>query len=285
MTFINLTHSRFFFFFFVQVLASPQSTTSRTPSAFAGASLSLAPNASATISIIYGHADTLEAFLANIVPKLTQAGFVTGSRAAAQALTTLMSDRVAMTSGVPLMDNYVKQNYLDNALRGGMPFTLGGKGADGKSKIYHAFSRIHGDLERDYNNFVIERTYFSQGPGNFRDVNQGGFWTDHWTYTLDLVHNFVSVYPDEKEHMLFDSEPIPFFFSNGKVVPRAEKYMLSDNSGTVRQYDAVIEPEDKRMWSDPSYVGDEHGGGMWQRDAQGEVFRVSIVAKMVLLAR
>ena len=26
-----------------------------------------------------------------------------------------------MKSGVPLMDNYVAQNYLDNVLRGGMP--------------------------------------------------------------------------------------------------------------------------------------------------------------------
>lgn len=32
--------------------------------------------------------------------------------------------------------------------------------------------RVHGDLERDYNNFVLEPTYFSQGPGNFRDVAQ-----------------------------------------------------------------------------------------------------------------
>lgn len=39
-------------------------------------------------------------------------------------------------------------------------------------KIFHTFSRIHGDLERDYNNFQIDTTYFSQGPGNFRDVNQ-----------------------------------------------------------------------------------------------------------------
>jgi hypothetical protein len=39
-------------------------------------------------------------------------------------------------------------------------------------KIFHVFSRIHGDIERDYNNFQIDTTYFSQGPGNFRDVNQ-----------------------------------------------------------------------------------------------------------------
>ena len=29
-----------------------------------------------------------------------------------------------------------------------------------------------GDLERDYNNFELEQSVYSQGPGNFRDVNQ-----------------------------------------------------------------------------------------------------------------
>ena len=33
-------------------------------------------------------------------------------------------------------------------------------------------SRIHGDIERDYNNFQIDPTYYSQGPGNFRDIAQ-----------------------------------------------------------------------------------------------------------------
>ena len=47
-----------------------------------------------------------------------------------------------------------------------------GKAAGGKPKIYHTFSRIHGDLERDYNYFQIDSTYYSSGPGNFRDVNQ-----------------------------------------------------------------------------------------------------------------
>lgn len=43
---------------------------------------------------------------------------------------------------------------------------------DDRLKVFHVFSRIHGDLERDYNFFVIDDTYFSQGQGNFRDVAQ-----------------------------------------------------------------------------------------------------------------
>src|SRR5262249_2220568 len=36
----------------------------------------------------------------------------------------------------------------------------------------HAYARKHGDMERDYNFFELSPTPFSQGNGNFRDVNQ-----------------------------------------------------------------------------------------------------------------
>lgn len=70
---------------------------------------------------------------------------------------------------------------MDNSLRGGIPVILGEVDDDARSanadddrrlKVYHLFSRIHGDLERDYNDFLLTSTYFSQGPGNFRDVCQ-----------------------------------------------------------------------------------------------------------------
>ncbi|MGH7197682.1 MAG: cellobiose phosphorylase, partial [Candidatus Omnitrophota bacterium] len=64
---------------------------------------------------------------------------------------------------------YCGQTYLDNALRGGVPVNLGVKDAP---LLYHAYSRKHGDLERDYNQFVVEPTFFSQGNGSYRDVNQ-----------------------------------------------------------------------------------------------------------------
>merc|ERR1712147_53831 len=60
---------------------------------------------------------------------------------------------------------------LDNLLRGGFPEFLGG-GGGAEKRVYHTFSRIHGDLERDYNNYQIDTTYYSQGSGNYRDVNQ-----------------------------------------------------------------------------------------------------------------
>jgi len=108
---------------------------------------------------------------------------------------------------------------------------------------------------------------------------QNGFWADHWTYTLDLVENYLLVYPgsrnhpmlfyqkqaalatrsppfrrlasivnnrmllnvtplspvagihhhpstENKEYLMFDSEPVPFFQSPGQVNPRDGKYVV-----------------------------------------------------------
>jgi hypothetical protein len=63
-------------------------------------------------------------------------------------------------------DNYCLQNFIDNALRGGFPVTIGANIA------YYAYSRVHGDMEREYNNFTVLDEYFSQGNSNYRDVNQ-----------------------------------------------------------------------------------------------------------------
>merc|ERR1719487_1214317 len=70
---------------------------------------------------------------------------------------------------------------------------LGGSDHD-KPKIVHTFSRIHGDIERDYNNFVIDPTYYSQGPGNFRDINQNRRSDVHFSpYVADFnVRMFLS---------------------------------------------------------------------------------------------
>jgi len=54
-------------------------------------------------------------------------------------------------------------------MRGGYPHIF--KSQD-RQMVYYLYSRKHGDLERDYNKFQIQPTYFSQGNGNYRDMNQ-----------------------------------------------------------------------------------------------------------------
>lgn len=63
-------------------------------------------------------------------------------------------------------DEYIKYNYMDNVLRGGIPTKIG------DNKVFYTYSRKHGDLERDYNYFVLRPEFFSQGNGNYRDVCQ-----------------------------------------------------------------------------------------------------------------
>ncbi|KAL1526064.1 hypothetical protein AB1Y20_020885 [Prymnesium parvum] len=382
-----------------ELLKAPQSTTSRTPSAFAAATISLKPGESKTISIVYGYASDIDSYLSTVLPKLKADEYFSLKREEAQSLGKNLTERVAMSSGVPVMDNYIKQNYLDNLLRGGMPVPIGNPD---QPKIYHAYSRIHGDLERDYNNFVLEPSYWSQGPGNFRDVNQNrrcdvlqlpsvkdfnvrqffsyiqsdgynqltvataffkihdvwrvnevveqllapgdmqqklkekllapfrpgqlftdlnnagvtfklpldkvleivtryaeqvpagqysqnGFWTDHFTYHLDLVWNFLAVFPDLKEWLLYDSNTLPFFLSPGRVANRTEKNMLVAEPSTVRQYDAVRDSGAKQqqlqiIYGDPNFVGDWGGGGTWQLTASGTTMKVSPLAKLVVLA-
>lgn len=106
--------------------------------------------------------------LEEITESLCPAFFKEQRREALELTERLLED-VACETAYPIFDAYVKQCYLDNFLRGGYPLLF--EGAK-EPIIYHVYSRIHGDMEREYNNFYLEPTYFSHGNGNFRDVNQ-----------------------------------------------------------------------------------------------------------------
>ena len=106
-----------------------------------------------------------------------------------------------------------------------------------------------------------------------------GYWVDHWTYNLDLIEAYLEIYPDKKSELLFDSTPLPFFDSSAVVNPRSRKYVLDNDS--PRQYHAIYEdPEKLKMIhsrSDhPNWVRSEFG--------TGEIFRVPLFSKLVLLA-
>lgn len=408
----TLTHpSGFFSDVSVEELTTQtQGTCSRTPSVFAGVSLSIPAGESVTVSSVYGHADNLETFTDTYSPKVRTPGYTSEMRAAGEDLVQSITQKVATKTASPLFDSYIQQDFLDNVLRGGMPLALGD---ESNPKIFHTFSRIHGDIERDYNYFQIDTTYYSQGPGNFRDVcqnrrldvlhspfvkdfnvrmflsfvqadaynpltvastnfkvpgdkvkalvqslgvksgekaltdilgksfrpgqlfgdmmnkgvvisgdkdtflnkvvaeskqvaaaqyNQNAYWADHWTYTLDMVNNYLAVYPDEEEAMLYDSEPIPFYMSPATVKPRSERYTLVDNPAhpgegisTIRVYSALAvygtpqfstmrRAELDSIGADPATVLDRGGaGGIWQRAEDGSPFTVTAITKLLML--
>ncbi len=249
-----------------------------------------------------------------------------------------ITDVIETKTNFPIYDAYLKQCYLDNVLRGGLPIQIEAKD---QQATYYIYSRKHGDLERDYNFFNLEPAYYSQGNGNFRDVLQNrrndliffpnikafnvlmfasfiqddgynplsiegiefrfksdtkdfpeelikllskpftpgkllmmiedleleeslfksilsqseviykasfgeGYWEDHFTYLLDLIEGYESIYPDAIEDLLFNQK-VSIYQSNAYVVPRDQKYVLTKNN-TIRQFGSVKHLKDIDPW-------------------------------------
>lgn len=359
------------------LLQAPQVCEGRSPCALFAAALDLAPGETKVLSGLYGHAPEPAAVAAR-APALLVPEAVEEKLAAARQLALDLTDDIATASASPAFDAYCRQTYLDNLMRGGRPLVLGGK------HVYHVYSRKHGDLERDYNHFFLAAEFYSQGDGNYRDVNQNrrsdvfflpqagefnlrlfmsliqadgynplvvegtvfslppegrtrvlelvsdpapldgllagnftpgrllaaaaraglrvppgefletvlsraeqhvraahgeGYWCDHWTYNLDLVESFLSIYPDRKQALLFDSPPLPFYDSAHRVLPRRERFVLDGDR--PRQYNAVVHDEEKA-----ALIASRSGEAHWARDrgGQGEVFRLPLFSKLALLA-
>lgn len=295
---------------------------------------------------------------------------------ARELVDTLVKDTYTKTSA-DLFDAYVETSYMDNILRGGYPLIFK---SENKNHVYHVFSRKHGDLEREYNFFSIEPAYYSQGNGNFRDVNQNrrndvlikpevedfnvkqfmsliqadgynplnvkgctfifntgawaeienlietdkeniqklllkkftpgklvsyimensvslkvtnetlvqrvlenseinfeanfgeGYWSDHWTYNMDLVDSYLQIYPDKKEEFLFSDSTYRYYYSPVYVYPRSYKYVLAN--GNVRQIGAI------------NHETHEDGDNTWLRTkcGKGEIYRTNLYSKLIALA-
>jgi hypothetical protein len=140
---------------------------------------------------IFGHSSSLQNLQSKILPRVTSSSFAELKYQQNLEIVKEITALVATKTSSKLFDAYVAMNFIDNVLRGGLPVNLaeGFPPPPGEAptpeqvsqsssvetvtpKVFHSFSRIHGDLERDYNNFQLEPTFFSQGPGNFRDVAQ-----------------------------------------------------------------------------------------------------------------
>lgn len=348
----------------------------KTPCAMSYARMSLPPGRTGTLSSVFGHAESVQA-LNQSLPLFRQPEFFARKAAQNRALIRELTEPIATTSGSHAFDLYCRQTFLDNVMRGGTPVTLGhGSGTrNGKRKIVYVYSRKHGDLERDYNHFVVPATYFSQGNANYRDVSQNrrsdvwfhphvsdqnvltffnllqadgfnpliykgtryvassfaaaqplvrelvskpftpgellrhlerrhitlgqppdefvqslmrsaqeledadhgeGFWSDHWTYSLDLLESYLAVYPDRLKDILIDKPVLTFYDNPHVVVPRAEKYRLV--GGSVRQFHAVRRDLEKAALiqsraRDPHLVRTGHG--------KGAVYRTTLLVKML----
>ena len=367
-----------------KIILSPQYTANKVPCGFTPLVTRIGAGESLVIDTIIGYAGDIS-LVNQLSKKMSHEYFENKRLQAAQEIEALLQD-VNVETNVPIFDEYIRQNYLDNLLRGGYPMEITNHN---KSFIYYLYSRKHGDLERDYNFFSIAPEFYSQGNGNFRDVCQNrrndvlirpetkdysvhmfasliqsdgynplsingstfelnivedattlahklfsshqdemasllkgkftpgsivntmaklqidslysdeelfkeifsyasqnieashgeGYWVDHWTYILDLVENFLHVYPDQETSFLFDRLHYRFYDSAVTVYPRSEKTVL-DKQGNVRQYGSLRHPDKEKI---AACKINEHGTN-WLKTKSGVFVETSLIGKLIVLA-
>jgi len=359
---------------FEELVSFNQQTENKLPCAFTLIKKTLKPNESYSFISLYGMFDSF-GMLSDAINNLNFEILRDVKKENEKLLDSLLDPSLIKT-GDELFDKYIKQSFLDNGLRGGFPLKLGENG-----HVYYVYSRKHGDMERDYNNFVIPSRYYSSGLGNFRDVNQNrrsdlyyfpyvkdyniklffnliqidgqnpltvkplkfvkdkefileninlevvnkinnllegpfepsdlytllkenlndnvekvfeevlgyckqiieaafseGYWIDHWTYNLDLLENFVSIYPDEIEDLLLDSN-YKYFYSTVFVEPRSEKYCLVEEN-KIRQYGAI---DEKKAHEKAKTLGIDLNKTHWLKDKNDNEVTTSLLNKIFSL--
>lgn len=343
-----------------ELLEGRQSTANTVPCAFFGQKWHLEPGESRSLFELYGQAANKEE-LACFLKGRHSWDYFEGKREQAQKLAQDLTDAVATGTAMPAFDRYCRTNFMDNLLRGGFPIEIG------QGRVLYVFSRKHGDLERDYNDFAMLPEYYSQGNGNYRDVSQNrrsdaflfpyvgreniqrfysliqldgynplrieksvycmpgedstlppkvqdvlkgeftpgqlwkvleqecpgeeqavfqakmqearrvvkdafgeGYWSDHWTYDLDLVEEYLQVRPEEEEALLFE-ERVAAYRMQVRINPRHRRYAQTERG--LRQYYAL--DENSRRDGGEKLERVEHG--------KGEVLRMPLLEKLVLL--
>lgn len=140
-----------------------------TGCAFAALALDLQPGAELAWDSYFGHASDAAAARSFFERVVADRAFAARKRTENDTLLRDITDRFAVRAGPPELAPYTTQSFLDNTLRGGLPAVV--HGPHGR-RVFHVFTRKHGDTERDYNDFDLAPTFLSQGSANFRDVNQ-----------------------------------------------------------------------------------------------------------------
>lgn len=248
-----------------------------TGCAFANLALALEAGASTTWDSYFGQTpdwETANAFRERLVGNT---GYAKAKRAENRALISSLSSQFDLVAGPPQLGPYTRQAFLDNTLRGGQPVVI--ESTNGP-RVFHVFTRKHGDMERDYNFFNVAPTYFSQGNGNFRDVNQNRRSENYIfpgidTANIETFFNLIQI--DGNNPLVVQSEkfrvpaqqiqtwapantPEWHTFLSRPFSPGQLMQALLDSLGTIE----VAQPIFKRILGQSELVQDaSHGEGYW----------------------
>lgn len=196
-----------------------------TGSAFAQMALTLAPGQSASWDSYFGQVSAWEIARTFRERVAASAGYAAGRRETNAQLIKSIGERFALLAGPPALDPYSQQAFLDNTLRGGQPVVVPGPFG---ARVFHTFTRKHGDMERDYNFFELAPSYWSQGNGNFRDVNQNRrsenfTYADVGTSNIETFFNLIQL--DGNNPLVIQSEK--FCLSAQSIQQLASRWQLA----------------------------------------------------------
>jgi len=104
-----------------------------------------------------------------------------------------------------------------------------------------------------------------------------GYWSDHWDYNLDLIENYLKIYPDKEKELLFKDNTYRFYDSPSRVLPRSEKYVI--HKGNARQYGMIV--QDKEKCSRNDFHKD---GTNWLKTIKGDIAETTLIVKLISLA-
>ena len=119
------------------VMEKKQCFYNKVPCGFTPIRLELQPNKSEEFFSMTGFAGAIEQVNSK-AEEFCSSGFLRRNEAMAEELVEELTADIRSHTGLPVFDQYMEQNYLDNFLRGGYPFVLG---KDGKKSVIHLFSR------------------------------------------------------------------------------------------------------------------------------------------------
>jgi hypothetical protein len=132
-------------------------------------------------------------------------------------------------------------------------------------------------LNISYDNFL--ETILSSSLKTQEAEHAEGYWTDHWTYNLDLIDSYLGIYPEKLNELFFEKKVFSFYDNAELVRPRSERYMLYN--GKPRQLHCLVldgakkEAMRKRPNS-PHTLRTQHGNG--------EIYYTTLTAKLLCLA-
>jgi hypothetical protein len=106
-----------------------------------------------------------------------------------------------------------------------------------------------------------------------------GYWSDHFTYNLDLIETYLLIYPDKVKELLFDDEVYKYYQSPVDVLPRSQKYGLTKKN-VVRQYGSTA------RWNahDLEQMKMKEWRSNWHRQRDGQIYCSTLMAKLISLA-